>query len=287
MLTAVHSVILDVADFETAVRDHETLLGRAPAAVGLDPVHRNRLARFRLSNMQLELRGLEPAAPFAASIAGIPFRDGEGLAGLRLVGRFESGAPLGPGRVEGPGVPIELVSLSETSETSVEPSVPPPITNHSPASGVDPAERIDGLDHVVIASPDPERTRRQLAEELGLRLALDRRFPERGLRLLFFRLGGVTLEVAASLAEAAPAAGGDAFHGLAWRVPRIEAVHARLSAAGFSLSEIRAGHKAGTRVASLRAPFHGVPTLLIEHPPREPVGSADRMATDPSPAAGW
>ena len=28
-------------------------------------------------------------------------------------------------------------------------------------------------------------------------------------------------------------------------------------------------------------------TLLIEHPSREPVGSADRAETDPSPAAGW
>ena len=37
-----------------------------------------------------------------------------------------------------------------------------------------------------------------LADAAG-RLALDRTFPERGLRLLFFRPGGVTLEVAAAL----------------------------------------------------------------------------------------
>lgn len=274
MLRSVHSVVVDVCDFELAVRDHSTLLGRAPTAIDLDPVRGSRFARFRLSNIQLELRALGRGAPLEAAKAGIPFREEEGLAGLRLAGRFEPGSSLRPGRVEGLSVPIELVAESETAEPS-ESSAP---ATGTPDPDVDPAARIDGLDHVVLASSDPERTRLLLAEELGLRLALDRRFPERGLRLLFFRLGGVTLEVAAALAEppagAAPAAGGDALHGLAWKVPRIDALHARLRAAGFALSDIRDGHKAGTRVASLRAPFHGVPTLLIEPPPRAPAGSA-------------
>lgn len=270
MLRSVHSVVVDVVDLEAAVRDHAVLLGCAPTATGRDPVQGSRFARFRLSNGQLELRTREPGAPSGAPPSGIPFRDGEGLAGLRLAGELEPGASLRPGCVEGPSVPIELVVESETAEVSPSPM---PATG-SPDADVDPAARIDGFDHVVVASPDPERTRRHLGDTLGLRLALDRRFPERGLRLLFFRIGGVTIEVAASLAQGAPTAGGDAFHGLAWRVPRIEALHARLRAAGFALSEIRDGHKAGTRVASLRTPFYGVPTLLIEPPPRAPAGSA-------------
>ena len=32
-------------------------------------------------------------------------------------------------------------------------------------------------------------------EQLGLRLALDKEFPERGMRLLFFRIAGVTVEL--------------------------------------------------------------------------------------------
>ena len=157
-------------------------------------------------------------------------------------------------------------------------------------SDIDPAAQVAGLDHVVVASPDPERTRRYLAEDLGIRLALDRSFAERGLRLIFFRLGGVTLEVASALGQTTAVAGRDAFHGLAWKVGRIEAIHARLRAGGLEVSEIRPGHKAGTRVASLRRSVHGVPTLLIEHPPRAtpaPIGTEAERGPTMLRAPGW
>jgi hypothetical protein len=57
---------------------------------------------------------------------------------------------------------------------------------------------------------------------------------------------------------------GDAFGGLAWRVPNVDAIRARLLGSGFDVSEVRAGHKPGTRVCTVRRPTHGVPTLLIQ-----------------------
>ncbi len=112
-------------------------------------------------------------------------------------------------------------------------------------------------------SPDLESSHRLYGEVLGLRLALDRTFAARDTRILFFRVGGVTLEVAGSLKQAARADDSDRLWGLAYRVRDLEAEHARLLAAGFDVSEIRQGAKRGTRVCSVRRETHGVATLLI------------------------
>ena len=53
-------------------------------------------------------------------------------------------------------------------------------------------------------SPDIEAARALYGDGLGLRLALDRSFEAWGVRLLFFRVGGLTVEVAAPLPGAAP-----------------------------------------------------------------------------------
>ena len=94
---------------------------------------------------------------------------------------------------------------------------------------------------------------------LGMRLALDRELG--GVRMLFFRTGGVTLEVIAD-----SAAEYDTFYGVAYRVRDPQAAHLRLTAAGFALTDIRAGRKPGTQVFSTRS---GVPTLFIRDPSRD------------------
>ncbi len=134
-------------------------------------------------------------------------------------------------------------------------------------TGADDAPRgskVEALDHVVLLSPDLEASRRLYETGLGLRLALDRSFPERGVRLLFFRVGGTTVEIGGRLdAEPRPEAG-DRFGGLAWRVGNVDAARERLATDGFDVSPVRKGHKPGTRVCTVRSPVHGVPTLLIE-----------------------
>ena len=128
---------------------------------------------------------------------------------------------------------------------------PPP-----PASGV-------AIDHVVVQTTDAARAIALWRDRLGLRLALDRVFPDRGLRLLFFRTGGITLEFATS--EPPPAeTGPDRLHGVSYRVPDLEARRACLVAAGFDVSPIRTGMRPGTSVATVRSETAGVPTLLLQ-----------------------
>ncbi|HEY8515611.1 MAG TPA: VOC family protein [Candidatus Binatia bacterium] len=118
------------------------------------------------------------------------------------------------------------------------------------------------IDHVVVNTPDAERALALWRDTLRLRLALDREFPGRGLRMLFFRTAGVTLEVVSPLG--ARADGDDTLHGIAYRVAGLDAWRERLLADGFDVSEVRDGNKPGTRVATVRSQTAGVPTLLIE-----------------------
>jgi hypothetical protein len=94
-------------------------------------------------------------------------------------------------------------------------------------------------------------------------LALDRTFEQWGARLLFFRVGGVTVEIAAPAKPVASPAAGDAVWGFSWRVPDVDAARARLAGEGFDVSEVRPGRRPGTRVCTVRAPTHGVATLLL------------------------
>jgi catechol 2,3-dioxygenase-like lactoylglutathione lyase family enzyme len=132
-----------------------------------------------------------------------------------------------------------------------------------------PGGDVAAIDHTVINSPDLDRAIALWRDRLGLRLALDREFPKRGLRLLFFRSGGVTLEFAGPSPPPAHRTGPDTFYGIAYRVRGLHSCRARLLHAGLDVSEQRAGQKAGTTVATVRSGTEGVPTLLIEDPSRD------------------
>ncbi|MFN8546104.1 MAG: VOC family protein [Candidatus Binatia bacterium] len=112
-------------------------------------------------------------------------------------------------------------------------------------------------------TPDAERAIALWRDRVGLRLALDRAFPARGLRLLFFRSAGMTLELACPLGDGVDRHGPDRLWGIAYAVADLEVERARLLAAGLDVSEARAGNKPGTRVATVRSGTLGVPTLLV------------------------
>jgi catechol 2,3-dioxygenase-like lactoylglutathione lyase family enzyme len=120
------------------------------------------------------------------------------------------------------------------------------------------------IDHVVVFTPDPARAIALWRDAAGFRLAFDREFPERKVRLLFFRSGGITLELATALPAPEDPSGPDRFYGVSYRVRDLVGRRAALLAAGFDVSDIRPGNKAGTRVASVRSETAGVPTLLLE-----------------------
>jgi catechol 2,3-dioxygenase-like lactoylglutathione lyase family enzyme len=131
---------------------------------------------------------------------------------------------------------------------------------------------IFGLDHAVVRTANAEAAKELYGGGLGLRLALDRTFPQWGARLLFFRVGGITLEVATALtpdsgeADEKPVLSSDRdqLWGLSFRVRDANRARARLDASGFDVSEVREGRKPGTRVFSVRDGTCGVPTLILQ-----------------------
>lgn len=166
---------------------------------------------------------------------------GEGVRSIRFVTDEGETAPL-PASIDGLTVLIEPA-----------PAVP---------GTVEPGA-VEAIDHVVIRSTDPDRAVALWRDRLGLRLALDRVFDTRGLRLLFFRSGGITLEYATPHPAAEPG-GPDRLWGVSYRVRDLASHRARLLAAGVDVSEIRVGMRPGTSVASVRSGTAGVPTLLLQ-----------------------
>jgi catechol 2,3-dioxygenase-like lactoylglutathione lyase family enzyme len=289
-LVALDHVVVAVRDLEAATRQTASLLGRQPSWRGEHPEAGTANALFPLANTYLELLAASGEGPVGAGLAARMKEHGEGVFALAFAsddaeGFAEQlrGAGLEPSEPrEGRGVdPARgaerrwrtllvppaatrgvLLFAIEHREGVVEPVEP---------EG-DPAAAVEALDHVVILSGDLEGSRRLYGDQLGLRLALDRTFEARGQRILFFRVGGATVEVVGA-AGPPDAPGPDRAWGLAWRVPDVAAARARVAQAGFDVSGIRSGAKPGTAVCSVRGEPLGVATLLIGPGDAQPSGS--------------
>jgi hypothetical protein len=112
---------------------------------------------------------------------------------------------------------------------------------------------VSALDHVVVISPDLDRTIAALvAAGLDLRRIREEPTPAGAPRQAFFRLGQAILEVVQEPAEATERAGGDRpafFWGLAFVAPDLDATVAFL---GERASEARDAVQPGRRIATLR-----------------------------------
>lgn len=282
MLTKLDHVTIAVLDVALAVRSYQALLGCPPRWRGSHPELGTSAALFALSNSMVELMGPSPEAPDAVETQAL--RDalqahGEGLSTLsfgtdravectrllRELGLRATTPQDGEARSHA-GVlrSYRLVELSPRSTRSLPISIverSEPLVPDSAAA----SERgeVQALDHVVIASADLDQAVTLYRDKLGLRLALDR--VVRGVRMLFFRVGGVTLEFVHDPARAEA----DALTGLAYRVQDLSAAHERMRGAGIELSERRAGLKPGTEVFTVRSGTHGVPTLVLRDPSRD------------------
>lgn len=284
MLARLDHVILAVRDLDAATSATARLLGRSPSWRGEHPSAGSANALFRLENTYLEL--LSPTGPGATGDAVRSWLEarGEGLLGLAFgtddaaACRAElSARGLEPGPVEkGMGrdvesgafrewlrVPLPLARTRGVVIFAIEHLSPPELLPEVPPPG-DESAAVFALDHAVVRTPDAQAARTLYGDGLGLRLALDREFPQWGARLLFFRVGGLTVEIAAELGGAPAPEAGDRLWGLSWRVRDADAAHARLLAAGFDVSEVRKGRRPGTRVLTVRDGTLGVPTLLLE-----------------------
>jgi catechol 2,3-dioxygenase-like lactoylglutathione lyase family enzyme len=127
---------------------------------------------------------------------------------------------------------------------------------------------ITAMDHVVIATADPERAAALYGARLGLDMALDRSHADWG-RLMFFRCGDLIVEIVQRPGKDAMSdTAHDRLWGLSWRVADLDATRERLVSSGVDVSEVRTGRKPGTRVLTVRNGTCGIPTLLVERTAR-------------------
>lgn len=275
MITGLDHVVILLEDLEVGIATYQTLFARAPAWRSTSDGAA--MAIFTVANMSVELMapvGHGPAADRiravlpeqGATLASICFRTGD-IAGMhRRLDRLalkpdpiaevesrdtETGATLSWKRTRAAtdatrGVRQFFLELSD------ERPVSPPVGDAP----------FLGLDHIVVATQDPERAAALYGARLGLDMALDRSNPEWG-HLMFFRCGDLIVEVVHRPDDKADK-NRDKLWGMTWRVADVDAVRERLLAAHVNVSEVRNGRKPGTRVVSLRDGTCGIPTLLIE-----------------------
>jgi catechol 2,3-dioxygenase-like lactoylglutathione lyase family enzyme len=277
VISGLDHIVALVGDIAAATTAYQTLFARSPAwrntGDGADRV------LFTLDNMTLELMSPSGDGTAAKRIRAVMAEQGEGLASLcfrsgdiakmhrrldRLMLKPEpvtevesrdaiSGAILSWKRTRAAteatrGVRLFFLERAKERPLSVRTTT----------------ASITAMDHVVIATADPERAAALYGARLGLDMALDRAHPDWG-RLMFFRCGDLIVEVVQRPGkDAAADTAHDRLWGLSWRVADIDATRARLAAAGVDVSDVRNGRKPGTRVLTVRSHTCGIPTLLVE-----------------------
>jgi len=267
MIEALDHVAVAVADLDRAASAFGALFGRR--ADWREEAAGARHAWFQLSNMALDL--VQPDGPgesgdrVRAQIAA----HGEGLWGLAFaVSDLDETRRVLARRGAPTGEAAALLSTDAWRLAFVDPAATYGVSlalaernrpfERRPATG----DGVQALDHVVIDTANPERAVALYGARLGLDFRLDRSNPQWGSRLMFFRCGGAVVEIGARLGGEASDAP-DRLSGLAWRVTDPDAARARIAAAGFDVSEVRAGRKPGTKVFTVRAGVPGAPTLML------------------------
>jgi catechol 2,3-dioxygenase-like lactoylglutathione lyase family enzyme len=265
VITGLHHVAVVVRDLDAAVAGYERLLGVPPMAQDGGGARR---AWFWLANMGLELIAPDGDGPAGDRVRARLDEAGEGQwlvafhaddfdatarlcerRGLAVADRTERAVMFEPASTG--GLQVALMSF-------------PPL----PSAATGP---VAALDHVVIRTANIDRAVANFGARLGLDLRLDRANPAWGARQLFFRCGEGVVEFGASLKEpASPESLGapDSFGGLAWRVTDAEAARAAIAAAGFDVSEVRAGRKPGTKTFTVRDAPGAIPTIMIQQTPQ-------------------
>lgn len=279
MITALDHFVLLCPDLTTAVEDYTKLLGMQPAwRTDSDGVG---TAVFAVGNTALELMAPTGAGASAdklremtksgATLTSLVYRtddvDGDhhmmtrrGLAPSEISETISTHSETGAERT------WRRFRIPDAAMAGIKTFVLQP--DHPLEGPVIVAGAVSGLDHLVINTPNPERAVATYGARLGLRFALDRTATQWNTRFLFFRLGGLTLEIIHRLNEDQDPTDDDSIWGLTWETDDLAAAHARLVAEGLEVSEIRTGRKPGSEVFTVRTGTQNVPTLFIAHRPR-------------------
>lgn len=281
MTTTIDHIIIAVSDLAEASAEYSALLGRSPSWRGAHPDYGTANTLFKLDNTYIELLAPQGEGMAADIVNGILNTRGPCLGGL-VLGTENAEGFISHARSEGleasdpvPGHGVDEQTGAERRWRNIfwDPAAARGIFSfcieHEAGSTLPEAEpygagAIAGVDHVVVKTQSADAAKTFYGDQLGIRLALEQDVPEWGGTQLFFRASAMSIEVIAS--DKAPEL--DALWGLALKTDDIEATHSRLSEGQVEVSDIRDGRKSGTRVCTAKSHTLGVPTLLIEHPPR-------------------
>ena len=248
MIHALDHLLLTTNDLRAASARLETLLAAGPTRRGDTAGMAS--AAFRLANTTILLVTPTPGNPL--DLADPPADGGaaQAIAGF-AVADLDAARALLTRRGVGCGAPLPWTAEDGAATRALR-------LDHAAADGIAlllverparPSGAGIGIDHVVIRTRNPDRALAVFGARLGLDLRLDR--TNWGTRFLFFRCGDLVVEVVQPSGEAASAEPAS-FNGLAWRSPTLAADHARLSAAGVPVSELRTGRKPGTKLFTVR-----------------------------------
>lgn len=281
MITGLDHVLLVCPSIDDGEAAYSTLLGRDPDWRSNDPGGATTII-FQLANTAFEIMAPAGGGPLARRLHSLIEEDGPGLKSLVFGtddiddarGVFDRRG-LKPDEVAaGEGVDPSTGRVRYWSRIRLDDNAthgvriftlqrrqPDPIQVKPAGPGV-----VNELDHVVINTPNPDRAAALYGARLGLRLALDRANPDWDMRLMFFRTGALTVELAHRLSDGISNQP-DKLYGLSWRVGDIEAAHARLTQAKAPVTPIRAGRRPGTRVFTVRDGTVNTPTLILSTEP--------------------
>lgn len=278
MISTLDHLIIAVKDLDQAEKNYKKILGTNPVWRGRHKSLGTANSIFNFKNTYLELLTSDGEGLGAELIKNLIQENGEGLAGivfgvddmLQTVQQLKQEGYQISDPAEGEGSDNETNKVRKWHNLFLPPELTRGlfsfiIQHHDgelPSHKEYAKDSINKLDHVVINTNNADSFIEIYRDVFKIRLALDKTIEHWNSRMLFFRLNKTTIEVVERPNNEKPK---DTLWGLAWEVETIEDTHKRLVSEGVEVSDIKAGLKENTLVATVKSHTHNVPTLIIQH----------------------
>ena len=278
MISTLDHLIIAVKDLDQAEKNYKKILGTNPVWRGRHKSLGTANSIFNFKNTYLELLTSDGEGLGAELIKNLIQENGDGLAGivfgvddmLQTVQQLKQEGYQISDPAEGEGSDNETNKVRKWHNLFLPPELTRGlfsfiIQHHDgelPSHKEYAKDSINKLDHVVINTNNADSFIETYRDVFKIRLALDKTIEHWNSRMLFFRLNKTTIEVVERPNNEKPK---DTLWGLAWEVESIEDTHKRLVSEGVEVSDIKAGLKENTLVATVKSHTHNVPTLIIQH----------------------
>jgi catechol 2,3-dioxygenase-like lactoylglutathione lyase family enzyme len=278
MISTLDHLIIAVKDLDQAEKNYKKILGTNPVWRGRHKSLGTANSIFNFKNTYLELLTSDGEGLGAELVNNLIQENGEGLAGivfgvddmLQTVQQLKQEGYQISDPAEGEGSDDKTNKVRKWENLFLPPELTRGlfsfiIQHHDgelPSHKEYAKDSINKLDHVVINTNNADSFIETYRDVFKIRLALDKTIEHWDSRMLFFRLNKTTIEVVERPNNEKPK---DTLWGLAWEVESIEDTHKRLISEGVEVSDIKAGLKENTLVATVKSHIHNVPTLIIQH----------------------